>query len=462
MYRLGHADRSLAPQMAQCFGHRQRGQNREHTTPKKRMVHDKLLKLLHIPTLKKETCLPCIIFKGTHGLSAAGIIAYTIAAMRRFCLLTSVLILLCAGYAHAQPADQRAQQARAELATLRAKIEQVRASIEQGHERHDKLANKLAQAGAAVRKAAERLDTLAHSIDTLKRKVAQLKRKRDNEQSQLSGELDALRAQMRAAYRTGHTNKLRVLLSGEDPARLGRMLVYYEYFAQHRSQHIARLRDLLAELAKRQSALEAEQQKLATERAARTATLAHLKRSRGARQNAIAALEARLQQHKSTLKDYRLAASRLEDLISALDKKLSQPSTAPAGTFAALKGRMAPPVHGPLLAYFGAPKANGKLHWKGQWRAAPTGTPIHAVAAGRVVYVGYMHHYGLIVVLEHADGYFTVYGHTQSSYVSVGDQVTRGQAIALTGTSGGHRRSGVYFEIRKGRKALDPARWLSG
>src|SRR5699024_11097700 len=251
-------------------------------------------------------------------------------------------------------------------------------------------------------------------------------------------------------------------LSGEDPAQLGRMLVYYEYFTQSQSQQITRLRGLLAVLAKRQSDLEAEQQKLNQERAARAATLADLKQSRGERQNAIAALEARLQQHKSTLKEYRNAASRLEDLITALDKKLSQPHTPSADTFAALKGHMAPPLDGAILAYFGAPKANGKLRWKGQWRAAPAGTPIHAVADGRVVYVGYMHHYGLIVVLERANGYFTVSGHAQSSYVSVGDQVERGQTIAQAGTSGGHRRSGVYFEIRKGREALDPSRWLSG
>src|SRR5699024_12166781 len=116
-----------------------------------------------------------------------------------------------------------------------------------------------------------------------------------------------------------------------------RMLVYYEYFTQSQSQQITRLRGLLAVLAKRQTDLEAEQQKLNQERAARAATLADLKQSRGERQNAIAALEARLQQHKSTLKEYRNAASRLEDLITALDKKLSQPHTPSADTFAALK-----------------------------------------------------------------------------------------------------------------------------
>lgn len=372
------------------------------------------------------------------------------------------LALILAGTARPQSPGQRAQQVRAELQALRAKIEQVRASITAGRARQDELAEALAQAGRAVRQAADRLERLEQRIAELQQRVAQLKRKRDAERAHLTQELDTLRAQVRAAYRTGQASKLRLLLAGEDPARLGRMLVYYEYFSRAQSRQVARLRNTLAELARRQSALEAEQRKLADKRAARAATLAQLKRSREQRRAAMAALEARLQAHRSTLADYRNAAKRLEDLLAALEQQLTQPPAAIPGAFAALKGRMPPPVDGPLLAHFGAPKANGKLRWQGQWRAAPAGTPIRAVADGRVVYVGYMHHYGLIVVLEHAGKYFTVYGHAQSSYVAVGEHVSRGQPIARVGSSGGHTRSGVYFEIRKGRKPLDPSLWLSG
>lgn len=375
---------------------------------------------------------------------------------------TLVLVCLCANSAHAQTPDQRARQARAELQALRAKIEQVRENLAQGRNRHDKLEEKLAEAGHAVRQAARRLEKLQRNIDQLEQRVAKLKRKRNAEKAHLTDELNTLRAQVRAAYRTGHTNKLRLLLSGENPARIGRMLVYYEYFTRGQSQQIARLRDMLEDLAQRQAELEAEKQKLADKRATRAATLAQLKQSRAQRRDTMAALEARLQAQKATLSDYRKAADRLQDLLGALNKKLKKPPEAIPGAFAALKGRMRPPVQGPILAHFGAPKANGKMQWQGQWRAAPAGTPIHAAADGRVVYVGYMHHYGLIVVLEHAGEYFTVYGHTQSSYVDVGENVSRGQPIAVTGSSGGHERSGVYFEIRKGRKPLDPSRWLGG
>lgn len=378
-------------------------------------------------------------------------------------IATLALALLLVAPLWAQNPSQRSAQARAELEALRAKIEQVRKSIAQGENQRSDLAETLAEAGRAARQAAQRLAALDDAIARREQAVARLKRRRDAEKTRLHNDLDALRAQVRAAYATGRMAKLRLLLSGENPARLGRMLVYYEYFAGAQTQQVKQLRDALTELARRQSALEAERQALAAQRAARTATLARLEQNQAARRTAMAALDARLAARESTLEELKADAAHLEDLIGSLQAKLATlPESPGTGDFAALKGRMTPPVPGAVLAGFGTPKSGGKLHWQGDWRAAPVGTPVKAVAAGRVVYVGYMHRYGLIVVLDHGNGYFTVYGHAQASYVDVGDRVARGQPIARAGTSGGHRRSGVYFEIRKGRQPLDPARWLAG
>lgn len=382
--------------------------------------------------------------------------------MRRTRFITAIILAMCClTAAHGQDAGERARQARAELQQLQTKIAQVKEELAQGREHHDELVDQLTRAGQAVRQAASQLDALSQDVAVLTQEVTRLRQKRDQEKAHLGDQLDTLRTQVRAAYRTGRTNKLRLLLSGKDPAQLGRMLVYYEYFTEGQSEQIARLRDILADLAKRQSALEAKQQQLAARQEDRAATLTHLKNSKAERKATLAALEKRLASRKSTLEDYRTSADNLKDLIGALDRKLSRPTELVPGTFVALKGQMRPPVEGPIVARFGAAKANGLMHWQGQWRAAPKGAPIHAVADGRVVYVGYMHHYGLIVVLEHAGGYFTVYGHALSSYVSAGDYVNRKQAIARVGRSGGHRRSGVYFEIRKGEQALDPSVWLS-
>lgn len=391
------------------------------------------------------------------------IIAYTIAPMRSCRFITAlVLALFCLATAYGQSPNDRAQQARAELEQLQDRIQQVKNAISEGRDRHDALADKLNAAGQAVRRQSRQLHALIKDINALESSVAKLRHKRNQEKAQLGNELAALRAQVQAAYRNGQPSKLRLLLSGQAPARVGRMLVYYEYFTRAQSQQVARLRDHLAELARRQSALEAKQAQLAERQAKRAATLADLKHSRAQRKATLAALEKRLASRQSTLADYRATAQHLKDLLGSLSQKLTPPSAMDPGTFTALKGQMQPPAQGPILAHFGDPKANGLMHWQGQWRGAEKGSAIRAVADGRVVYVGYMHHYGLIVVLEHAGDYFTVYGHALSSYVAIGDYVSRNEAIARVGSSGGHHRSGVYFEIRKGEQALDPSLWLHG
>jgi len=376
---------------------------------------------------------------------------------------TIVLALTCALVpVGAQDTRQRVQQTRAQLEALQEKIDQVRASIRTGHERHEELAAQLDAAGRAVRKAVRRLQEQEQDIADLEQQIDRLQDEHDAELTRLEQQLDTLRTQIRAAYRTGRTSKLRMLLSGNEPARIGRMLVYYEYFTHAQSRQVAQLRDALADLTDRRAELEAKRQQLAEQRDAHAATLAHLKSSRGQRKAAMAALEERLSEREATLQDYRDSAAQLESMLSTLKDRLARPAEQDPAAFTALKGHMDPPVEGAIIARFGAPKAHGKLQWRGQWRAAPHGRDVRAVADGRVVYIGYLHHYGLIVVLNHAGDYFTVYGHTQGSYVEVGDIATRGQPIARAGTSGGHDRSGVYFEIRKGTQALDPSQWFAG
>ena len=130
--------------------------------------------------------------------------------------------------------------------------------------------------------------------------------------------------------------------------------------------------------------------------------------------------------------------------------------------FKSLRGRLPWPLEGKLLARFGGLKGGGPLTWNGWWIGAAEGRPVQAVADGRVVYVGWVQRYGLLVILDHPGPYLTLYGHLQENTVEVGQVVSAGGRIGSAGTSGGHERPGVYFEIRQGTTAIDPARWLAG
>jgi len=379
-------------------------------------------------------------------------------------LSTCLLALLMGASGYAQDNAERSARARAELDALRDKIDNVRQQIASDRGQRSDLADQLSNTEADISAASKRLRKLDENIAGLQQRVASLTDRRDTERAQLTDRLETLRQQVRAAYSSGRMDKMRLLLSGQSPEKMGRLLVYYEYFADAQTGQVNDLRDALADLAVRQRALTQEQDKLAAQRKSRAGTLTKLENNQQQRRQTIAALDRRLSSRKASLEELRSNEDRLENLMKSLQQQLATlPDTADDNTpFARLKGRMTPPVGGQTLARFGTPKAGGPLRWKGEWLAASQGAPVKAVAGGRVVYVGYMHRYGLIVILDHGDNYYTLYGHAESTYVEVGDQVRRGQPVAKAGHSGGHRRSGTYFELRKGRTAINPASWLSG
>lgn len=377
------------------------------------------------------------------------------------CLLAFVV----ASPALARDDDARSQRAAAELDALRDRIDTVRQQIAADKSQRSDLSNRLSATEADISAAAKRLRSLDHKIADARKRVTQLTQRRDKERDQLADQLAGLRKQVRAAHASGQMDKMRLLLSGESPEKLGRMLVYYEYFANARTEQVNTLRDALADLAIRQNALDNEQHELTRQRSARADTLDGLKTSQAQRKQAITALDNQLSNKQASLTDMKADEQRLHQLMGRLQEQLSSlpPVTAGDDTpFGKLKGQMRPPVGGGVLARFGTAKNGGPLKWQGEWLAADAGDPVRAVAGGRVVYVGYMHRYGLIVVLDHGHDYYTLYGHAEGTYVEVGDHVDRGQPVAKAGHTGGHNRDGTYFELRKGRTPINPASWLSG
>lgn len=362
-----------------------------------------------------------------------------------------------------QADSARSDQARAELNALRHKIDKVRDRISSDSSQRSKLSATLAKAQKKIATTRGRLDTLDDSIDQHKKRIARLTEQRDAQRKQLGQQLDDLSAQVRGAYETGHMSRMRLLLSGESPEKVGRMLAYYRYFADAQSDEVANLKQQLARLVSKQQSLENEQASLAGQRDARADTLARLEANRKQQQATVAALDKRLSSGRASLTDMKNDEQQLEKLLNSVQHQLSSLPPVPTGTpFYKLKGRMHPPVKGRVLARYGQTMGDGPLSWQGEWFAAAHGTPIHAVAGGRVVYVGYMKRYGLIVIIDHGHGYYSLYGHAAASYVDIGDEVRTGQSIATAGHSGGHDTNGAYFEIRHGQTPVNPASWLAG
>lgn len=375
------------------------------------------------------------------------------------------LALVCAwhGAPAAEHTSSELKAKRKALSAVKAHIRHVQHEIKASRQRESKLTRELRQAETRIGKLKRSEASLNTRINRQKQHIAQTRDKQQTLRARLAKSRQTLADQVRTAYLMGRQSRVKLLLSQQNPALVERVMIYYNYIMKARAKAISRINSQAQALSKTQAKLTSQLADLKQLHDQREQTLAHLKSVQSDRHQALAGLKSHLQSQSQKLASLKKDQAQLEHLIGSLRHALThvpEPENNQKHPFRTLKGKLPWPLHGKTLARFGEGKNGGQLHWQGLWLAAPQGKPVHAVASGRVVYVGWMPSYGLLVIVDQGGGYYTLYAHDQSVIKQTGDSVRAGEEIATTGDSGGHRKSGVYFEIRKGKTPLDPSHWL--
>lgn len=380
--------------------------------------------------------------------------------IRRF--LAIATILLGAGGTPVAAMGEAAEEREAQLAALRARLQALAAQQERDLERRDRLVRQLRDVEREVGRAGARLREAGQRLAAQQAELEQLRREQAVQRGTLAAHQDALARQVRAAYLLGREERLKLLLNQTDPAVATRLLAYHGYFHRARLARIDAIRAALARLAALETRIAADVARLAATRAEHAAALAELERKRGERRRLVADLERALAQRGRELDRLKDEARALAELVQSLTRTLADipPEFGDRTPFAALRGKLAWPVRGRILHNFGEKRAGGRLIWQGVMIGAEPGADVRAVAAGRVAYADWLPHYGLIMIIEHAGGYLSLYGHNRSLYKEAGEWVETGEVIASVGDSGGQSQAGLYFEIRQGRTPVDPRRWL--
>lgn len=364
------------------------------------------------------------------------------------------------------------------LEEVRGRIDALQEEIEGNKSREDALRRDVETVEKKITAAQAEINLLRRKEQTQLARVRQAQTDLDEAERRLAGQRKALAAQVRAAYVIGQNAAAQLLLNLSDVQTLDRMVTYYDYLARAR---IGRMRGMLAQadrLRALRDKLDDEAEALSALRTDQQAALARQQGLRAGRSTQLVQVKLRLGDQESQLSQLRDTERGVKRTLASIQRALREiapprgPETQPEPSapqepeqfsdrpFPSQRGKLTWPLRGPLLAAFGQPKAGGRLSWNGNWIGADAGAPVHAVSAGRVVYTGWMQRYGLIVILEHEGGYFTLYGHNQNVAHSAGDLVRAGEVIAQAGNTGGHDQTGVYFEVRKGTVALDPRAWL--
>jgi septal ring factor EnvC (AmiA/AmiB activator) len=383
--------------------------------------------------------------------------------LRAFAAL-ALLLMLATATAQSEDAARRA----AEEKQAKQKLDQIRAEIkaltEQQHatsgERSD-ATRALREQELAIAAAIKELRALDEKLVGQQAELVKLEQRRGELAIALDAQREALGALLRSAYALGRSEELKLLLQQEDVGTIARVLAYHRYFQQARIDRIDGLLGDLKQLADVQLAIEAQNTELNATRARREEDVRHLETQRSEREKLLVDLDLKLKDQQSRLaamgKDEKGLIDLLEklrDVFADIPKQLSG-----AEPFASLRGQLAWPLHGKIRTNFGGTDEAGR-RISGVLIAGESGSPVQAIARGRVAYADWLKGYGMLLIIDHGDGYMSLYGYNESLRKDVGDWVAPGETIATSGASGGQKTPALYFELRHQGKPLDPKPWL--
>ena len=383
-------------------------------------------------------------------------------AVKHLKILVALALVLC-GSAVGSGADSAdSAQAKAKLAAVRARIEALTNRLGLELKERDAMNARLREADLSITAKRQRLDALRTAELAAERRRNELRAEQSRDQNALESERAELAAQVRGAYMIGPQEPLRLLLNQGDPARAGRMLALYGYFARERgtkieeiSAQVARLQELVAEI-------EQTAATLASLKSDATREVADLERARAERSSALAALSKQVSSGNQELSQLKREEQAVEALIADLSQVLQDFPVDAQLRFDQLRGKLPWPVQGRLTARYQEPRASAAqsgMRWNGVMIETARGAKVRAPYFGRVVYADWLQGLGLLLIIGHSGNYMTLYGHAEVLYKSVGDWVAPGDVIAAVSDAGGLPPQ-LYFEIRDGRKPVDPNLWL--
>ncbi|MCD1637132.1 murein hydrolase activator EnvC [Pseudomonas stutzeri] len=393
-------------------------------------------------------------------------------------------------------ADERAA-ARQQIEAARQDIAELQKLLKQIEQEKSGVQKQLQTTESEMGQLEKQVDSLQQEID---RSEAELERLNEEKTTLEGARLEQQRLiglQARAAYQNGRQEYLKLLLNQQNPEKFSRTLTYYDYLNKARLEQLDSFNETLRQLTNVEADIEAQQNLLAEKKDGLLERRNQLAEVRKERQQTLAKLNSDLSTRERKLQARRQEQAQFERVLKTIEETLARQareaeearqrellaerqrqqqrqagSAAPSGPmvssagssfggpFAQAKGKLPWPVDGRLVARYGTPRGgDARTKWDGVLIGASAGTQVRAVHGGRVVFADWLRGAGLLVILDHGNGYLSLYGHNQSLLRDAGEIVKAGDPIATVGTSGGQETAALYFAIRQQGRPSDPAQW---
>jgi septal ring factor EnvC (AmiA/AmiB activator) len=433
-----------------------------------------------------------------------------------------IAAILAASSAMAEPSakslerSRQKESAEQERAELRKKLLTLKEDIGKTEKARGHAADSLAASEAAISNANRSLRELVAEQEKTKKRLEKLSVSQEALETAVAQQRNRLEKMLRGQYVSGQDDRVKLLLSGDNPNRIARELRYLGYVSAEQSKAIdilqqnlaaieankldaeeARkaLEDIADEQREQKALLEKEKNKrkallsqLSTQLSSQRKQAGNLSRDEERLSSLVEKLAALIAQQRKAEEEEakrraRAKAEQKEKLAAkgrAADKAAERPEAGPAKAaskpapesepepppandgsgFASLRGKLKSPVKGELVASFGARRADGP-NWKGLFIKAAEGAEVKTIAAGEIIFADWMRGFGNLLVVDHGGQYMTIYGNNQSLLKRPGDKLKAGEVIATVGNSGGNEQSGLYFEMRYQGRAIDPSSWMN-
>ena len=389
--------------------------------------------------------------------------------MRAFSLLLTGLLSTAA----LAVTDTGKQQ---ELKELRGRIQSLQEELEQTSEDRSEAADALKKSERRISDVNRGLRDLESRQRRLSRELKQLNDDTRVTQSEIAHQQVRLGELIRERYIQGGGDAMKLMLNGQNPGEVARNLEYYGYIGRARAELIRQHRESLARLRELQDKVRQQNDTLGQVRQDRVSQKKTLETEKGERQQVLYKLSEQIRQQRKEIDTLVRDEKRLARLIDKL-ARLSAAKPAPAAKpgqkvdkvadaslagldFNRLKGKLALPVAGEILHKFGTNRDGGGPAWKGVFIRARQGTEVRAVGSGKVAFADWLRGFGNLLIVDHGEGFLSLYSNNESLYKQPGEPVRAGDVVAAVGATGGQDEPGLYFELRHQGKPFDPLSWV--
>jgi murein hydrolase activator len=367
---------------------------------------------------------------------------------------------------------------RQELDQIKGEIGKLKEALQQFKGQRSELQQSLRKSETDIDKTRKMIQQIERQLQQQEQELQKLQQQRVQLQ-QSKGEQQAhIGRQVRAAYEIGQQNRIKALLNHEDPETISRTMVYYDYFNRARAEQIDAYIDLLAKLDTLQPEIEKKAEDLRVVRLDLDKERRQLLEAKAERTRTLASLNSSIQSKDEQLKQRARDRDALEQVLRKIERDArareakertskeresladSQLQPVHGGRpFHELRGKLPWPVAGKPDNRFGGSRYGSEMRWQGISIRAREGATVQAIHNGKVVFADWLRGSGLLIIVDHGDGYISLYAHNQTLLKADGDTVKAGEAISTVGSSGGEDHAGLYFEIRHKGVPADPAAW---